>query len=1191
MQLFDRTLDHDAAPDLDAAVPRVAPGKRTLTQAFQRRRGAAGTDAPAHVAHAAAPIQRRAIDPAAAFWFADAPVATGPAVQRTASANATDADLHAAAASGVAGGSATLPFLTQIQAAFGAHDVSGVQAHVGGAAAEASAAIGAQAYATGNHVAFAGAPDLHTAAHEAAHVVQQRAGVQLLGGIGEVGDRYEQHADEVAAHVVRGESAEALLDRYAPSRSPGTSATGSAIQRVASEYKHTSDIDGMTLCAFDEYAHAQADWATSTTIGTQKKAAFRRLLEVTRREQGLLMVGLGSYLVAVLDDADIGLGNPIDAQLRAYSRGCREAVKRTGQTVAIVGRAGTVERAAEWGEALLKLETAPGLGGPVISQIIPQGDGRAFLGFLVAQKAVDTFIQYIAEIKPILDARNGDEIRSFVATFGKVQDWLAFQGALPTVRNLHRFEHRTLERLAVCAGAPRGDLPLTVILQSAFDHSGSFHHDEKLFDVVQRQDRIAVVVEGAGTLADFAGHAETLAHRYKHDGKIDELLISGHGSFDAIELAGDKLPGQVAKHGGQKLRLENINERLIAAFERNPDAARELHTVLQTAVIPDKSPLDLDPARAAARVTRACVDDKSLGDVVIATLESMDTRDAAGSTHRQRIEYAIATYPRAAEAFHKILRSSSVLSLEAKVPFSGDAMKTLQRIVAAQAIDPNLDFLLNQAIAAMPAVDVPRQNRFDDKSARFVARMLDLMKDDPGSRIVLNACLTASNAVNQDLDPDPDVAAVQIDAAINKDPSLTFMLRQAIAARRGNGAQSQMQVEVRGANASGKARAGLLDDDGRIDLHDTDDPTLTSPDKLTYLEHGVEPTGVLRAAVETWAQARARNDGDWFDVVTRRLARTKDATEWNAVVIRTLLHIVVGGAQRGKDVTDAQLMNHLQRIAGDLAFLRHATFSRVSLLHGQLPTAHVGAIFGGLRAAADWVDPARWFAPLVCYQLWMAHDPMVKAGFLAELQASHFAGRKTGALAPYVDLDVVAGLLDAALMPPVAKHVPPGPFMLALLFVEAQGAAAPALAKAFLTNVVKDSGINRFPDAVNVGAYLTGDAQQVLISLGLAHAPMQGHAAQADDQPNVDLTHTGTNDFRVEPMTRRARTNREIEVSVKPNSWTGMGTIPRGTVVHVIGTTAPTNGTWSGPIEWFAIEHGDGKHHIGFVDQAGVTLL
>jgi hypothetical protein len=86
--------------------------------------------------------------------------------------------VRAAAAVGVTGVGQALPHLATIQASFGpAHDLSEVRAHVGGAAADAATSIGATAYATGRDVAFAAEPDLHTAAHEAAHVVQQQAGV------------------------------------------------------------------------------------------------------------------------------------------------------------------------------------------------------------------------------------------------------------------------------------------------------------------------------------------------------------------------------------------------------------------------------------------------------------------------------------------------------------------------------------------------------------------------------------------------------------------------------------------------------------------------------------------------------------------------------------------------------------------------------------------------------------------------------------------------------------------------------------------------------------------------------------------------------------------------------------------------------------------------------------------------------
>ncbi|MDP6943506.1 MAG: DUF4157 domain-containing protein, partial [Myxococcota bacterium] len=131
--------------------------------------------------------------------------------------------IHDLAAQGTQGSGGALPHLDAIQTAFGTHDVSGVQAHTGSAAQEASKAMGARAYASGNDVAFgSGATDLHTAAHEAAHIVQQRGGVSLDGGVGQAGDAYEQHADAVADLVVQGQSAEGLLDQHAGGGGAGT---------------------------------------------------------------------------------------------------------------------------------------------------------------------------------------------------------------------------------------------------------------------------------------------------------------------------------------------------------------------------------------------------------------------------------------------------------------------------------------------------------------------------------------------------------------------------------------------------------------------------------------------------------------------------------------------------------------------------------------------------------------------------------------------------------------------------------------------------------------------------------------------------------------------------------------------------------------------------------------------------------
>jgi hypothetical protein len=150
-----------------------------------------------------------------------------PVQRRATTAPAAEDGVHEAAAVGVNGSAGQLPFLDRIQASFGAHDVSHIKAHTDAAASRGAAAMGAQAFATGDRVAFAGTPDLHTAAHEAAHVVQQRAGVQLKGGVGAEGDAYERHADEAADLVVQGKSSEHVLDRLA-GRGDGAGAAASA---------------------------------------------------------------------------------------------------------------------------------------------------------------------------------------------------------------------------------------------------------------------------------------------------------------------------------------------------------------------------------------------------------------------------------------------------------------------------------------------------------------------------------------------------------------------------------------------------------------------------------------------------------------------------------------------------------------------------------------------------------------------------------------------------------------------------------------------------------------------------------------------------------------------------------------------------------------------------------------------------
>ena len=236
--------------------------------------------------------------------------------------------VHNAAAAGVAGAGGALPHAEKIQAAFGpTHDVSSISAHVGGPAAAAASRMGAEAYATGERVAFGQAPSLHTAAHEAAHVMQQREGVQLLGGVGQVGDPFEQNADAVADRVVAGQSAADLLPkgRGAGGAAPvqmrrlptdtGTMLTDPAnpTQQGANYAANSAGTRRLIELAEAELTPAQRTQVNTAALAGQTQVAFNALPEQTRLTRRV------EAIRAVRPDLTLGDPNLIDTGPRAGS--------------------------------------------------------------------------------------------------------------------------------------------------------------------------------------------------------------------------------------------------------------------------------------------------------------------------------------------------------------------------------------------------------------------------------------------------------------------------------------------------------------------------------------------------------------------------------------------------------------------------------------------------------------------------------------------------------------------------------------------------------------------------------------------------------------------------------------------------------------------------------------------------------
>jgi hypothetical protein len=153
-----------------------------------------------------------------------------------------------------------LPFQAQLQAAFGAHDVSSIRVHDSPAAERGAQAIGAAAYASGEHVALFGG-GLREAAHEAAHVIQQRGRSRGSGVVEDASD--EAHADAVADAVISGRSAEPLLDQVA---SPGTTATAGSIARIKDTKNGNARVDISSLREEQCYLYLQS---SAMVPGTQ----------------------------------------------------------------------------------------------------------------------------------------------------------------------------------------------------------------------------------------------------------------------------------------------------------------------------------------------------------------------------------------------------------------------------------------------------------------------------------------------------------------------------------------------------------------------------------------------------------------------------------------------------------------------------------------------------------------------------------------------------------------------------------------------------------------------------------------------------------------------------------------------------------------------------------------------------------
>lgn len=279
-------------------------------------------------------------------------------------------EIHAAAAAAWSSTGAALPFAATIQAAFGRHDVSHVGAHIGGAAGEVARQLGALAFTSGAHIGFRAPPTLHLASHEAAHVIQQRAGLRIPNNRGASGDVWERHADAVADAVVAGHSAEHLLDRVAPPRMASLAGCPPVLQ-AASEGDRDPRVGGCvppgkemidaTMKHYGDLAHDLVQSHAATSFGLGNELQIPR---ATKKQVGMDCPPQGTT-PGYADLFLVGEGQPVRLELAEI-----KPDHATGRDLAISETLHYMKRTAE--------VTRRRLGKPCREGGVADGTDRAF---------------------------------------------------------------------------------------------------------------------------------------------------------------------------------------------------------------------------------------------------------------------------------------------------------------------------------------------------------------------------------------------------------------------------------------------------------------------------------------------------------------------------------------------------------------------------------------------------------------------------------------------------------------------------------------------------------------------------------------------------------------------------------------------------------------------------------------------
>lgn len=193
------------------------------------------------------------------------------------------------------------------------------------------------------------------------------------------------------------------------------------------------------------------------------------------------------------------------------------------------------------------------LPGEIIQATIPF---PVFKDLILQDTILAYFIYYLRIKSPILQTPDGEEVKAFI-DFCDTDGWNGynFYESL-SIRNLHKFYMSSLDKLEKDAKSNETK-PLTLILYSLVDHSGSLIRNNTLKEVIEN-DKIKVCLIEGMNLSKIEPLAinglKDITRNYKS--KITQVVIVGHGSPTTINMAPEHDPSPIFDDENKKFKMK-----------------------------------------------------------------------------------------------------------------------------------------------------------------------------------------------------------------------------------------------------------------------------------------------------------------------------------------------------------------------------------------------------------------------------------------------------------------------------------------------------------------------------------------------------------------------------------------------------------------------------------------------------------